>query len=64
MLSFLCVALILIEVVYIILPRGMQKKIEALDYTPPRENQTEGFYVSITTGLAGVFLLILVISVI
>ena len=62
LLSFACVAFIALGILYIILPRSLQVKIEALDYKARKESG--GFSdLSTTAGLASLSGFILVIFI-
>ena len=60
LLSFACIAFIALEILYLILPRSLQIKLEALDYQ--ERNKSGGLSdISFTAGLASLSGLILVI---
>ena len=62
LLSFACIAFIAIEILYLILPRSLQIKLEALDYKVRKESS--GFYdYSTTAGLACASGFILVVCI-
>ena len=60
LLSFACIAFVVIEILYLILPRSLQTKLEALDYQQRKESG--GLQdISTTAGLASLSGLILVV---
>ena len=62
LLSFACITFIALEILYLILPRGLQVKLEALDYKARKESG--GFSdLSTTAGLASLSGFILVIFI-
>ena len=62
LLSFACVIFIAIEILYMVLPRSLQRKLEALDYVPRKDG---GFFdFSSTAALAGMNGIILAVTII
>ena len=64
LLSFACIAFIALEILYLILPRSLQVKLEALDYKARKESSSFSDYYSTTAALACASGFILVVCII